>query len=225
MSDIFDLFKKIEADNGAQNAANTRKNVTWLIAGLGNHGPEYLGTRHNAGFLALDALAAYTKTRVDRAKYHALIGEAELAGERVILMKPQTYMNASGTAIAEAAAFYKLDRAHILVFSDDINLEPGRLRFRQKGSAGGQNGLKSIIECLGGDDFPRIRLGVGAKPTPEYDLADWVLGKMPLPDRAALDARLPDVCRGAEAVLRGDFDLASRICNSAPQKPQENGNP
>ena len=118
MSDIFDLFKKIETEKAGSAGA---KPVTWLIAGLGNPGTQYLGTRHNAGFLALDALAAYTKTAVDRAKYHALIGEAELAGERVILMKPQTYMNASGTALAEAAAFYKLDRAHILVFSDDIN--------------------------------------------------------------------------------------------------------
>ena len=216
MSDIFDLFKKIETEKAGSAGA---KPVTWLIAGLGNPGTQYLGTRHNAGFLALDALAAYTKTAVDRAKYHALIGEAELAGERVILMKPQTYMNASGTALAEAAAFYKLDRAHILVFSDDINLAPGRMRFRPKGSAGGQNGLKSIIECLGGDDFPRIRLGVGAKPSPDYDLADWVLGKLPLCDREALDSRLPDLCHGAEAVLRGDFDLASRICNSAPAAP------
>lgn len=211
MTDIFELFRKIGGEQG--NGAGAQP-VTWILAGLGNPGAEYQGTRHNAGFFAIEAVAAHTKARIDRAKFHALVGEAQLAGARVLLMKPQTYMNKSGEAVAEAASFYKIDRAHILVFSDDINLAPGRLRFRQKGSAGGQKGLNSIIECLGGDDFPRIRVGVGAKPSPDYDLADWVLGKLPLCDREALDARLPDLCLGAEAVIRGDFDAAARICNT-----------
>ena len=220
MSDIFDLFRKIETPAQTTGTAGP---VRWLVVGLGNHGPEYAGTRHNAGFFAIDALAAHVGAKIDRVKFHALVGEATVAGERVLLMKPQTYMNASGTAVAEAASFYKLDRSHILVYSDDINLAPGRLRYRQKGSAGGQKGLKSIIECMGGDDFPRIRLGVGEKPTPEYDLADWVLGKLPPCDREALDARLPDLCAGTEAVLRGDTDLACRVCNSAPLGDRKNG--
>ncbi len=208
MADIFDLFKKIEAAKPTANGA-----VSWLIVGLGNHGIQYAGTRHNAGFMAMDALMEAYRFPLDRAKFHALIGETVIAGQRVICMKPQTYMNNSGTAVAEAARFYKLAPEHILVFSDDISLAPGRLRVRAKGSAGGQNGLKSIIAHLGTDAFPRIKIGIGEKPSPDYDLADWVLGKFPIADRAALDGRMKDLIAGTEAVLRGDFDLASRICN------------
>ncbi|MBR5219771.1 MAG: aminoacyl-tRNA hydrolase [Clostridia bacterium] len=134
-------------------------------------------------------------------------------GQRVILMKPQTYMNASGTAVAEAANFYKLAPSHIIVYSDDISLAPGRLRVRKDGSAGGHNGLKSIIACIGSQDFPRIKIGVGQKPTPEYDLADWVLGKFPNADGAAVEARHGDLIAGTKAILKGDFDLAARLCN------------
>ena len=208
MADIFDLFKKIESAPAAKTG-----NVAWLIVGLGNPGTEYVRTRHNVGFAAVDALAQSLGVKIDRAKYHALIGEAVIDGVRVILMKPQTYMNASGKAVAEAANFYKLDAAHILVYSDDISLAPGRLRVRKDGSAGGHNGLKSIIECIGSQDFPRIKIGVGQKPTPEYDLADWVLGKLPLADGDAIDARHGDLITGTKAILKGDFDLAARLCN------------
>lgn len=209
MADIFDLFKAIETKSASQ----TGQTVGWLIVGLGNPGTEYLATRHNVGFQAVDALAQYAGVRIDRAKYHALIGEANLAGARVLLMKPQTYMNNSGVAVGEAAKFYRIDPAHILVYSDDISLNPGRLRFRAKGSAGGHNGLKSLIEHIGSDGFPRIKIGVGEKPNPEYDLADWVLGKLPLADRDAIDGRMKDLIAGTEAILRGDTDLASRVCN------------
>ena len=208
MADIFDLFKKIESAPASKSGQ-----VAWLIVGLGNHGTEYVRTRHNVGFAAIDALALSIGCKIDRAKYHALIGEGTIDGQRVILMKPQTYMNASGKAVAEAANFYKLDAAHILVYSDDISLAPGRLRVRKDGSAGGHNGLKSIIECIGSQDFPRIKIGVGQKPTPEYDLADWVLGRLPLADGDAIDARHGDLIAGTKAILKGDFDLAARLCN------------
>ena len=142
MADIFDLFKKIESGSSGGGTGN----VAWLIVGLGNPGTEYVRTRHNVGFSAVDALAQSLGVKIDRAKYHALIGEAVIDGQRVILMKPQTYMNASGKAVAEAAKFYKLSPEHILVYSDDISLAPGRLRVRRDGSAGGHNGLKSIID-------------------------------------------------------------------------------
>ena len=208
MADIFDLFKKIESAPASKSGQ-----VAWLIVGLGNHGTEYVRTRHNVGFAAIDALALSIGCKIDRAKYHALIGEGIIDGQRVILMKPQTFMNASGKAVAEAANFYKLNPDHILVYSDDISLAPGRLRVRKNGSAGGHNGLKSIIECIGSQDFPRIKIGVGQKPTPEYDLADWVLGKLPLADGDAIDARHDDLIAGTKAILKGDFDLAARLCN------------
>lgn len=209
MADIFDLFRQIESKTPAAAA----QNVSWLIVGLGNPGTEYLATRHNVGFNAVDALAKHMGIRIDREKYHALIGEGTLAGNRVILMKPQTFMNSSGTAVSEAANFYKLDPAHIIVYSDDISLAPGRLRVRAKGSAGGHNGLKSIIAMIGSDAFPRIKIGVGEKPTPDYDLADWVLGKLPLADRDAVDNRHGDLIAGTEAIIKGDYDLATRLCN------------
>ncbi len=209
MADIFDLFKKIESSSAAGGG-----NIAWLIVGLGNHGAEYARTRHNVGFVALDAVAKEAGIRVDRAKYHALIGEGNLAGARVLLMKPQTFMNASGQAVAVAAKFYKLAPDHILVFSDDISLAPGRLRVRQNGSAGGHNGLKSIIECIGSQDFPRIKIGVGQKPSPDYDLADWVLGKLPMADGEAVDNRMKDLAEGTKALLSGDLELAMRICNA-----------
>ena len=186
----------------------------YLIVGLGNPGKEYDRTRHNVGFRAVDLLAESLGTKINRLKYRALVSPAvNCGGKKVILMKPQTYMNASGKAVAEAANFYKLDAAHIIVYSDDISLAPGRLRVRRDGSAGGHNGLKSIIECIGSQDFPRVKIGVGQKPTPEYDLADWVLGKFPTADGEAVAARHGDLIAGTKAILKGDFDLAARLCN------------
>lgn len=182
MADIFDLFRSIAKP--AQSGANAP--VTFLAVGLGNPGDEYENTRHNAGFVALDCLAADLGVTVNRLKFKALIGEGESDGVRLLLMKPQTFMNLSGEAVAAAAAFYKIPPQRVLVLCDDVSFAPGRLRIRRQGSAGGHNGLKSIIACLGTDAFPRFRLGVGQKPTPEYDMADWVLGRLGREDRENL---------------------------------------
>lgn len=152
-----------------------KSGVTWLAVFLGNPGPKYEWTRHNAGFLTCDALAKKLGVNVNRARFKALTATCDIGRESVMLMKPQTYMNNSGEAAAEAARFYKIPPEHVIVVSDEVSLPVGRLRIRQKGSAGGHNGLKSIIDQLGSDQFPRIRLGVGAPPHPDYDMADWVL--------------------------------------------------
>lgn len=161
--------------------------IEYIIAGLGNPGPQYANTRHNAGFLCIDKLADEEHITIDRVKFNALTADAEISGHRCLLMKPQTYMNLSGEAVAKAAKFYKIPAAHIIIIADDISLAPGRMRIRRNGSAGGHNGLKSLIACLGTDAFPRVKLGVGAKPHPEYDLAEWVLGKFPPKDRELLE--------------------------------------
>ena len=149
--------------------------VSWLVVFLGNPGPRYDCTRHNAGFMAGDALAKKLNVRIDRLRFHALTASAVIGGEKVLLMKPQTYMNLSGEAVGEAARFYKVPPERVLVVSDEVSLALGRLRIRQKGSAGGHNGLKSVIAALGSEAFPRVRIGVGAPPHPDYDMADWVL--------------------------------------------------
>ena len=186
MSNIFDLFKSIEKKT------ETRP-ITHIIAGLGNPGEKYANTRHNAGFIAIDYLAEKLGVRVDRVKFHALVGECELGGKRVLLMKPETFMNSSGVAIGEAAAFYKIPPENVIVLHDEISFDAGVIRIRRKGSAGGHNGLKSIIEHLSSEGFPRIKIGVGQKPSPDYDLVDWVLGKFPKDALSAIEGRLPDI--------------------------------
>lgn len=200
---IFDLFKKIESSSPSANAP-----IEFLIAGLGNPGKEYERTRHNVGFVAIDAMAESLSTRIDRAKYRALICEVNLGGKRGLLMKPQTFMNLSGAAIAEAASFYKIPPEKVLVLVDDISLAPGQMRIRRKGSAGGHNGLKSIIAELGSQEFPRIKLGVGQKPSPDYDLVNWVLGKMPEADEKAFLSILPDVTAAATLIVKGEIEAA-----------------
>jgi len=165
----------------------------WLIAGLGNPEPKYDGTRHNTGFAALDALAEAWGCEINKSKWQGLYGIVQVDGRKVMLLKPLTYMNLSGQSIAPAAAFYKIPRNHIIVLCDDIAQEPGHIRIRPSGSAGGHNGLKSIIASTGGEDFYRIRIGVGAKPRPDYDLADWVLGKFPPDDAKLVTGRHTDV--------------------------------
>ena len=171
--------------------------VSWLAVFLGNPGPRYEGTRHNAGFMTADALAKAKGLRIDRARFRALTAVCEMGGEKVLLMKPQTYMNLSGEAVQQAVRFYKIPVEHVLVVSDEVSLPIGKLRVRQKGSAGGHNGLKSIIACLGSEDFPRIRLGVGAPPHPDYDMADWVLASFKNQDAVDMAAAAQ---RAAEAV-------------------------
>ena len=152
-----------------------RGGVQWLIVFLGNPGPRYAFTRHNAGFLTADEMEKLLNVRIDRLRFRALTATAEIGGEKVLLMKPQTFMNLSGEAVGQAARFYKIPPEHVLVVSDEVSLPVGSIRIRLKGSAGGHNGLKSVISHLGTDAFPRVRLGVGAAPHPGYDMADWVL--------------------------------------------------
>ena len=208
MANIFDLFKQIskeEVPNGGP--------VEYIVVGLGNPGAQYQNTRHNAGFLAIDHIAAQCGARIDRAKFKALVGEATIAGKRVLLMKPQTFMNLSGEAVGEAVRFYKLSCDRVIVLSDDVSLDAGRVRVRRKGSAGGHNGLKSIGEHLGSDGYARIKLGVGQKPHPDYDLADWVLGNFPKEDLQSLQGTFGVVVQGLEKILVGDVDGAMQICN------------
>lgn len=204
---IDDLFQKIEA------ARVTSGRPEYLIAGLGNPGREYAETRHNAGFMAVDSVAGRLGVKIDRAKFDALCGSAEIGGKKVLLMKPQTYMNASGTAVAAAADYYKIPPEHIVVLCDDITQAPGKMRIRRSGSAGGHNGLKSVIGMLDSEAFPRIRLGIGEKPSPEYDLAAWVTGKFSESDKKALTSRFDGVYHAIELILSGDFDRAMCLYN------------
>ena len=200
MSNIFDLFKKIESQPQGP--------VSFIVVGLGNIGKQYELTRHNAGFLAIDRIAEKYGAKIDRVKFHATVGECTIAGQRVLLMKPTTLMNNSGIAVGEAAAFYKIPPEKVLVLHDEISFDPGMIRIRRKGSAGGHNGLKSIIARLPGEDFPRIKIGVGKKPSPEYDLANWVLGRMPEADMKLMSARFDDIATATEMIVKGDIDGA-----------------
>ncbi len=203
MADIFELFRQIGRKSEEKKAP-----ISWLIAGLGNPGATYRDTRHNAGFRAIDYIAEKLGVRIDRAKFHALVAEADFGGQRVLLMKPETFMNESGIAIGEAAAFYKIPPENILVLFDDISFEPGRIRLRRCGSAGGHNGLKSIIAHLSSDAFPRVKIGVGQKPHPDYPLVDWVLGKLSDGDRTATEARYPDIYEALSLWLTGKSEAA-----------------
>ena len=153
----------------------TSQGVTWLVVFLGNPGAKYNGTRHNAGFMAADAMAKELNVAINKLRFKALTATVTIGGEKVLLMKPQTYMNLSGEAVGQAAKFYKISPERIIVVSDEVAMPVGKLRIRKSGSAGGHNGLKDIIRHLGTQDFPRIRMGVGAAPHPDYDMADWVL--------------------------------------------------
>ena len=204
---IQDLFKQIETSRAPAGKPE------YLVVGLGNPGKEYESTRHNAGFLALDHVAGTLGVKLDRAKYDALCADVVIDGHRVLLMKPQTYMNASGIAVSAAADFYKIAPERVIVICDDITQAPGKVRIRRSGSAGGHNGLKSVIGMLDSDAFPRIRLGVGEKPSPDYDLAAWVTGKFSDADKKALFARFDDVNGSLALILAGDFEKAMCLYN------------
>ena len=199
------LFRKKE-----YSAAST---PTWLIVGLGNPGTKYAFTRHNAGFLCLDLLAEKTCAQIKKIKFKGVLGEAAIGNERCLLLKPQTFMNNSGESVREAAAFYKIPPEHILVLFDDISLPCGKLRIRRKGSDGGHNGIKSIIYHLNSDAFPRIKLGVGEKPNPEWDLADWVLSSFGKTELTALREAADKACDAAERIVRGDIEQAMGLYN------------
>ena len=191
---------------------NKDSGVTWLVVGLGNIGDQYRRTRHNVGFQVIDQLSENLKTPVRRLKFKAYTAPVTLGGQKVLLMKPTTYMNLSGQAVYEAASFYHIPPEHILIISDEVALPPGALRIRPSGSAGGHNGLKNIIYLLNSEDFPRIRLGVGQKPHPDYNMVDWVLGVPKGEDRKAIDDAVERCAQAVECVIReGPQEAMSRF--------------
>ncbi len=198
------LFKK-EKDYGGT--------YDFLIAGLGNPDTKYEMTRHNAGFLAADMLAMKYDVKMKKLKFHALIGDANIEGKRCLLMKPQTYMNNSGEAVGAASAFYKIPPQNIIIFSDDVLLDVGKIRVRRKGSDGGHNGLKSIINHLHSSDFPRVRIGVGKMPSPETDMIEWVLSRFPKEDEEPLRAALQNAVDAAVMITKGEIDRSMNLYN------------
>ena len=189
----------------------------WLIVGLGNPGKEYERTRHNCGFRALDILAKDLGCSVDRSKFQGLYGQTTYQGKKLYLLKPLTYMNLSGRSVLQMSAYFSIPPQRIIVLFDDISLEPGRLRIRADGSAGGHNGIKSIIQELGSQSFPRVKIGVGAKPHPDYDLADWVLSSFSAQEEKALSVSLPNAAQAALAIIdHGVPEAANRFNGSHP---------
>lgn len=185
----------------------------WLVVGLGNPGAKYEKTRHNAGFCALDILAKELGVEVKKARFQGLTALASLGGQKVLLLKPQTFMNASGLSVKQAVDFYKIPTARVLVLFDDVSLDVGRIRIRSSGSAGGHNGIKSMISSLGSDQFPRVKIGVGAKPHPDYDLADWVLANIPKEAREDFQRALTNAAQAAKTVVESGWDKAAAQFN------------
>jgi len=208
MSDIFDLFKKIENNNPAPTG-----NVEYLIVGLGNVGTQYEGTRHNAGFMAVDRLASKHKFDIKKIKFKSLCGEVMLSGKRCLVIKPTTFMNLSGQAVVEAMEFYKIPSEKVIVLYDDISLPISKLRVRRKGSDGGHNGIKNIIYLTGKDDFPRVKIGVGEKPNPAMDLADWVLSRFKKEEYEDLSPALDNAVSCVELIVSGKIDEAMNKYN------------
>ncbi len=186
---------------------------TWLIVGLGNPGREYERSRHNCGFRAVDILADKLGCKIDRAKFQGLYGQTTYKGKKLMLLKPMTYMNLSGRSVLQLSAYFSIPPQKIIVLFDDISLEPGRLRIRADGSAGGHNGIKSIIQELGSQTFPRVKIGVGAKPHPDYDLADWVLSSFSAQEEKALTVSLPNAADAALAIIDSSVPEAANKFN------------
>lgn len=197
------MFDKLRAGSG----------VSWIVVFLGNPGIKYNGTRHNAGFMACDAVERDLSVSVNRLRFKALTATASIGGEKVLLMKPQTYMNLSGEAVIQAVKFYKIPADHVIVVSDEVALPIGRMRIRKSGSAGGHNGLKNIILHLGTDAFPRIRMGVGSAPHPDYDMADWVLSTFKNQDAADMEELAKRVSKAIQCYILEGADKAMNIYN------------
>lgn len=206
---IFDIFDRISSDS-----SRTGGKIEYIIAGLGNPGMEYDNTRHNAGFNVLDTLASQFGENINRLKFKGKTAEASIGGKRCLLLKPTTYMNNSGESIVQAMEFYKIDIAHVIVVCDDISLDTGKLRIRRKGSHGGHNGLRSICELTGSDDFSRIKIGVGKKPHPDYDLAKWVLGKFGKEDAERMKESAENACKCIKLMVQDKTDEAMNKYNS-----------
>jgi len=182
--------------------------VSWIAVFLGNPGARYDNTRHNAGFMAADAVEKYTGVRINRIKFSALTVAAELGGQKVLLMKPQTYMNLSGGAVQQAMRFYRVPLSNVVAVSDEVSLPAGKLRVRRRGSAGGHNGLKDIIAKCGGEDFPRIRIGVGAPPHEDYDMADWVLSRLTGEDYKLITDAASQAAAALEIIITRGVEFA-----------------
>lgn len=206
---IFDVFDRISA-----NSQNARGKIEYVIAGLGNPGPEYENTRHNAGFIVLDMLAKQCGEEINRMQFKGRTADVMIGDKRCLLLKPTTYMNNSGESIVQALEFYKLDVSSLIVVCDDISLDVGRLRIRRKGSHGGHNGLRSICELTGSDSYERIKMGVGKKPHPDYDLAKWVLGKFGKEDMEKLNTAAENACECIKLMVQGKTDQAMNKYNS-----------
>ncbi len=187
--------------------------VSWLLVFLGNPGAKFNGSRHNVGFMTADVLEKRLNVRIERLRFKAMTAQAELGGQKVLLMKPQTYMNLSGESVRPAAAFYKIPPERVLLVSDDVTLPTGKLRIRTSGSAGGHNGLKSIIACLGSDAFPRVKIGVGAPPNKEYDMADWVLSGFHGQDAKTIDEAVSRAADAIECILSEGAERAMNKFN------------
>ncbi len=185
-----------------------QKSDFWLVVGLGNPGLQYEKTRHNAGFMAADKLAQKYGTEFNKHKFSAVYGEIKIGTNRVLIAKPQTYMNNSGTAVLEISSFYKIPKEKIIVMFDDISLQVGKIRIRRKGSHGGHNGIKDILELLGTDDIMRIKIGVGERTNPDYDLADWVLGKIPTDEQEELETALETSVKAVTEIINRGIDSA-----------------
>ena len=206
---IFDVFDRISA-----NSQNARGKIEYVIAGLGNPGLENENTRHNAGFIVLDMLAKQCGEEINRMQFKGRTADVMLGDKRCLLLKPTTYMNNSGESIVQALEFYKLDVSSLIVVCDDISLDVGRLRIRRKGSHGGHNGLRSICELTGSDSYERIKMGVGKKPHPDYDLAKWVLGKFGKEDMEKLNTAAENACECIKLMVQGKTDQAMNKYNS-----------
>ena len=189
-------------------------NFDFLIVGLGNPGKQYESTRHNAGFICIDILAEKYGIKINKLKFKSLMGEGRIEGKRCLLLKPQTFMNLSGEAVRDAVEFYKIPVENVIVICDDISLEPGKMRIRRKGSHGGQNGMRNIIFHLKDDNFPRIKIGIGAKPNPEYDLADWVLSRFSQSEAKLIKQVADNTVSAIEIMVKGDIDKAMSNYNS-----------
>ena len=207
---IADIFKKLESERKSE----PQGAVEYIICGLGNPGTQYEGTRHNIGFMTIDTLCGKYKLDCKKLKFKSLTCDALISGKRCLIMKPTTFMNNSGEAVTEAMNFYKIPPERTIIVFDDISLEPGKLRIRRKGSDGGHNGIKSIIYLSGSDMFPRIKMGVGAKPHPDYSLADWVLGHFKKEQAEVLEACMDNAVTAIELMVDGKINEAMNKFNS-----------
>ena len=207
---IADIFKKLESERtpAPQGA------VEYIICGLGNPGTQYEVSRHNIGFMTIDTLCEKYKLDCKKLRFKSLTCDAMISGKRCLIMKPTTFMNNSGEAVTEAMSFYKIPPERTIIVFDDISLEPGKLRIRRKGSDGGHNGIKSIIYLSGSDMFPRIKMGVGAKPHPDYNLADWVLGHFKKEQAEALETAMDNAVSSIELMVGGKMNEAMNKFNS-----------